>query len=258
MLLLNAVRGSSALIDTSTPAFTSLGFCRGARQISFLLFAGGSLASLLFVGTLPRLQPIAGPERTRLYRLYGLHHWAHRVIAGSTSRSSSPSCSGTRPTSSATCRWIGYRLTPVVQTGSNFGITVQHEVAVPELGRPGHGRRRQAVAAQRRLLSAFQCRRCRSARTTSSATASPTRRRGRTGDNCLLATKVMVPIDGPVGRRRAAQLAQLRDPHQWARLAPGAAARRAAPPAGLEGTCAPAASCSGCWCAGCTWPVCWC
>ncbi len=42
---------------------------------------------------------------------------------------------------------------------------------------------------------------------------------GRTGDDCLLATKVMVPLDGDVpGRRRAARLAQLRDPaHRRAR-----------------------------------------
>ena len=64
-------------------------------------------------------------------------------------------------------------------------------------------------------------RRSRSARTASSATTSPTRRRAVVGDNCLLATKAMVPDRrARPGRRRAAGLPAVRDP-------PLGAARRA-------------------------------
>jgi len=44
--------------------------------------------------------------------------------------------------------------------------------------------------------------------------------RGRTGDNCLLATKVMVPIDGPLRQGVGLfGLAELRDPPHVARTA---------------------------------------
>ena len=46
--------------------------------------------------------------------------------------------------------------------------------------------------------TSFRLSRRPSGHATSSATTSPIRRRGRTGDNCLLATKVMVPISGSV------------------------------------------------------------
>ena len=56
-------------------------------------------------------------------------------------------------------RALGYKLAPVEQTGSNFGMEVMHEV--------------------------------------------PTLAGGRTGDDCLIATKAMVPITppGPKGAR---------------------------------------------------------
>ena len=97
-------------------------------------------------------------------------------------------------------RRLGYDLSRVEQTGSNFGTRGEAREPVPELRRQRHDGRRRAVDHQRRLLQHLVPRRRapRSERATSSATASPTPPRGRTGDNCLLATKVMVPVDGEV------------------------------------------------------------
>ncbi|MBC3195051.1 AMP-binding protein [Pseudonocardia sp. C8] len=198
MLLLNAVPQFGALIDTSTSAFTSLGFYAEALVGSALLFAGGSLAGLLAVGTLPRLlQPLVRADR--VYRLYGLHHWAHRVIAGSTNRKFFTELFGDSSYIVGYLRWIGYRLTPVVQTGSNFGMAVQHES--PYLSSAGRG---TVVADGLSLLNAdYSASAFRVSQVSIGADnflgnniAYPAQ--GRTGDNCLLATKVMVPIDGPV------------------------------------------------------------
>ncbi|MFF7727431.1 Pls/PosA family non-ribosomal peptide synthetase [Streptomyces sp. NPDC008001] len=96
-------------------------------------------------------------------------------------------------------RAVGYRLNPLVQTGSNFGMTVKHEV--PALSRIGTG---TMVSDGLSLMNAEF--------SSSSFRAVPTvigRRNflgngivypagGRTGDDCLLATKAMIPVSGPL------------------------------------------------------------
>ena len=112
-------------------------------------------------------------------------------------------------------RFIGYRFgRPLVQSGSNFGVEVRHEN--PYLSGVGSGtmvsdglsfmnaefsstsfRLRRAELGDRNFLG--------------NDIAYPPG--ARTGDNCLLATKVMVPIHGRIRqRRRAARVAGVRDP----------------------------------------------
>ena len=99
------------------------------------------------------------------------------------------------------------RLRPV--TGRADRLELRHggqaREPVPELGRQRHGGRRRAVDRQRRLLEhvlpgvpGVD----RGAQLPRQHIAYPAQ--GRTGDDCLLATKVMVPIDGPVRRGRRA------------------------------------------------------
>ena len=94
---------------------------------------------------------------------------------------------------------LGYDLRKVEQTGSNFGTEVQHEN--PYLSSVGSG---TVVADGLSIINAdFSSTSFRVSRVAIGAhnflgnrIAYPAQ--GRTGDNCLLATKVMVPIDGPV------------------------------------------------------------
>ena len=58
----------------------------------------------------------------------------------------------TAPTSSTTCAGLGYDLSQVEQTGSNFGTEVRARDPVPELRRQRNDGRRRAVDHQRRLL----------------------------------------------------------------------------------------------------------
>jgi non-ribosomal peptide synthetase-like protein len=96
-------------------------------------------------------------------------------------------------------RWLGYDLSEVEQTGSNFGLEVKHEN--PYLCTVGSG---TMVADGLSIINAdFSSTSFRVSR----ATIGPRNflgnyivypPQGRTGDNCLLGTKAMVPLDGEV------------------------------------------------------------
>ncbi|MGW0816564.1 Pls/PosA family non-ribosomal peptide synthetase [Streptomyces viridiviolaceus] len=166
--------------------------------VTAVVYFGGVLAALAVLATVPRLLGrFVEPGRT--YPLFGFHHSVHRVIVLMTNRKSL-----TRLFGDSTCivhylRWIGYDLSPVEQTGSNFGTQVKHES--PYLSRVGTG---TMVADGLSLMNAdYSSTSFRLAPTVIGAhnflgnrIAYPAR--GRTGDNCLLATKVAVPVTGPL------------------------------------------------------------
>jgi hypothetical protein len=96
-------------------------------------------------------------------------------------------------------RVVGYDLSRVEQTGSNFGTDVKHEI--PLLCSIGSGT--MVADGLSMINSEFSSTSFRVSRVfigprnfLGNRIAYPAR--GRTGDNCLLATKVMVPVDGPV------------------------------------------------------------
>ena len=198
VLLLTEVPQLAALLDRTAPAFTSGAFYGEVLLASSVLFLGTIALGFLTMVTVPRvLATTITPDRA--YRLYGFRYWAHRVIAKTTNRKFFTELFGDSSYVVGYLRAIGYRLTPVVQTGSNFGMAVQHES--PYLSSVG---RATVVADGLSLLNAdFSATSFRVSRVSIGAEnflgnhiAYPAR--GRTGDDCLLATKVMVPIDGPV------------------------------------------------------------
>ncbi|MCS0636862.1 phosphopantetheine-binding protein [Streptomyces sp. LP05-1] len=182
--------GPSALTDAAFYAEAV-----GASAVGFLLAVP---LSLLFVLTVPRL--LARTIRPdRVYPLYGLHYGAHRIIMLATNRRFLMRLFGD---SSAVVHYLGrlgYQLRPVEQTGSNFGTEVRHET--PYLASVGSG---TMVADGLSVINAdFSHTSFRVSRAAVGAhnflgnrIAYPSR--GRTGTNCLLATKVMVPVDGAV------------------------------------------------------------
>ncbi|MDN5919977.1 MAG: AMP-binding protein, partial [Pseudonocardia sp.] len=197
-LLLTEVPQLAALLDRTAPAFTSWAFYGEVLLASSLLFFGAALIGFVLMVTVPRvLASTITPDR--VYRLYGYHYWAHRLIAKMTNRKFFTELFGDSSYIVGYLRAIGYRLTPVVQTGSNFGMAVSHES--PFLSSVGHA---TVVADGLSLVNAdFSATSFRVSRVSIGADnflgnhiAYPSQ--GRTGDNCLLATKVMVPIDGPV------------------------------------------------------------
>ena len=197
-LLLGEVLTLEALVDPATASLTSWTFYSSALVASFVLFFGALLVGLLVVVTIPRLLNLAlAPDR--VYRLYGVHYSLHRTISRMTNPKAFPFLFGDSSFIVSYLRGIGYDLSDVRQTGSNFGLAVKHEN--PFLSFVGSG---TMVADGLSIMNAdYSSTSFRVSQTSigpdnflGNKVAYPPQ--GRTGANCLLATKVMVPTDGPV------------------------------------------------------------
>ncbi len=167
-----------------------------ALTSSLLLFFGFVVIGLVAVFTVPRLLHLTIKPDT-IYPLYGFHYAIHRAI---TSMSNSKFFNWLFGDSSYIVyylRILGYDLGKIEQTGANFGTQVQHET--PYLTSIGGG---TMVCDGLSIINADFSNTSFCARRISIGThnflgnglAFPPG--AHTGDNCLLATKAMVPLDG--------------------------------------------------------------
>jgi non-ribosomal peptide synthetase-like protein len=169
-----------------------------ALAFSAVLFVGVALLSLLITVSVPSaLNLLIRPGRT--YPLFGIHYGAHRLIARLSNRRFFVELFGDSSSVVPYLRWIGYRLDPVVQTGSNFGSELKHEN--PYLCAVGSG---TVIASGLSFANvdisstSFRASLARVGRENFLGNDIVYPAQGRTGDNCLLATKVLVPVDGEV------------------------------------------------------------
>src|SRR5712691_1759231 len=94
-----------------------------AIVFSGVLFFGAVVVGLLAVGTVPRLlRRFVKPDT--VYPLYGFRYTMQRVIARLGRLEFFPLLFGDSSYIVRYLSWLGYRLSPVVQTGSNFGSEV--------------------------------------------------------------------------------------------------------------------------------------
>ncbi len=198
IVLLAEVPQVMALLDPGPPMLQSWAFYGDALVASSVLFFGFVLVGLVFLFAVPRVLGLfIRPDK--VYPLYGFHYWAHRTISRTTNIKFFAFLFGDSSYIVGYLRGLGYDLGQVEQTGSNFGQRVKHET--PYLSSVGTG---TMVADGLSIINAdFSSTSFRVTRTSIGARnflgnniAYPSQ--GRTGDNVLLATKVMVPIDGPV------------------------------------------------------------
>lgn len=197
-LLLLELPQLSVLLEPGTVALRSWAFYSHVAQASALLFFGSMVMGLLVVATVPRVLNLA-LKPDHVYPLYGLHYALHRAITRITNPKIFTFFFGDSSFIVHYLRWLGYDLRNVRQTGSNFGQAVKHES--PYLASVGSG---TVVADGLSIMNAeFSSTSFRLSGTSIGANnflgnriAYPAG--GRTGDNCLLGTKVMVPMDGAV------------------------------------------------------------
>lgn len=197
-ILLADVPRLRSLLEPRTVAFTSPAFYTDALATSLVVCFGAVLVGLLVVGTVPRVLHRA-IRPGKVYPLYGFHYGIQRAITLITNRRFLTTLFGDSSAIVHYLRYLGYDLSGVQQTGSNFGTEVRHEN--PYLSSVGSG---TMIADGLSLMNAdFSSTSFRVSRTSigtrnflGNQIAYPAQ--GKTGDNCLLATKVMVPIDGPV------------------------------------------------------------
>jgi len=195
-----AIGGASSLAELLQPtaSASALGLFVEAAILSLVLFFGLALIGLLLAVAASRVLNLFIKPDT-VYPLYGFHDAVHRAIARIGRIRFYTSLFGDSCYIVHYLEWLGYHLRPVEQTGSNFGSEVMH--ANPALSAVGTG----TMVADGLVLvndevssSSFRV----------SRTAIGPRNfigndvmypaGGRTGDNVLLGTKVMVPLDGKI------------------------------------------------------------
>jgi non-ribosomal peptide synthetase-like protein len=198
VILFREVPQLAALVGALPTSVTSRAFYLDALLLAAVLFWGGVLLGLLVLVTVPRLLRLfVRPDRD--YKLYGIHYWMHRAVARMTNRKFYTRMFGDSSFIVGYLSSIGYSLFQVQQTGSNFGTDVKHET--PFLCSVGSG---TVVADGLSIVNAdYSDTHFRVTRVSIGAhnflgnkIAYPAQ--GRTGHNCLLATKVMVPMDGRI------------------------------------------------------------
>src|ERR1700759_4200679 len=197
-LLLTAVPTLGKVLDPGMGAITTASLYLDALVLSLLLFFGPVLLGLLVVATVPRLLGLF-VKPSAVYPLFGFHDRVHRAIVRLTGVKFFTHLFGDSSFIVYYLRWLGYDLGEVEQTGSNFGTEVAHET--PYMSIIGSG---TMVADGLSIMNAdFP---------TSSFRVSPVYigansffgnniafpAGGRVGDNCLIATKAMIPLDGKV------------------------------------------------------------
>jgi non-ribosomal peptide synthetase-like protein len=167
-------------------------------SLAAVLVFGPLLAGLVIVVTLPRLLT-RSIEPGKVYPLYGRHYAIARTIARVSNVPFFTNLFGDSSAIVHYLRVIGYRFGTIVQTGSNFGCDIRQ--GVPALCEIGSGTmvsdgltliNVELSASSFRVLPVVVGARNffgNNIRFPAGA---------RTGDNCLLATKVMVPTGEPV------------------------------------------------------------
>src|SRR5206468_13104690 len=123
-------------VQSGAGAWTVRGDWIAALAFSAILFFGALLVGLLAVGTVPRVLSLFLKPDT-VYPLYGFHYAAHRVIAALGRQKFLGLLFGDSSYMVHFLSWLGCRLSPVVQTGSNFGCEVI--TSNPLLTRVGSG-----------------------------------------------------------------------------------------------------------------------
>jgi non-ribosomal peptide synthetase-like protein len=197
-LLASLVPGLSQLASVETVEATSAFFYFEALVLSAALFFGSVLAGLVVVLSVPRLVDLM-LKPDKVYPLYGAHYSAHRLVTRMTNVTFYTKLFGDSSYILHYLRALGYNLSLAGQTGANFGTEVAHET--PYLTSVGRG---TMVCDGLSVLNAdYSSTSFRLSRVTIGAQnflgnniAFPPG--ARTGNNCLLATKVLVPLDGEV------------------------------------------------------------
>ncbi|EMY34698.1 non-ribosomal peptide synthetase [Arthrobacter crystallopoietes BAB-32] len=193
-----AVPSVAALLESQPHAFTEWTFYTDAIVLAGLAVFGGTVMALVLVSTVPRVLNLVLKPDT-VYPLFGLRDAAARAVARLTNNSMLGGLFGDSSYIVNYVRAIGYDLGNVQQTGSNMGTVFKHDN--PFLSAIGTGTMiADAVSFLNTDHSATSFKLGRAAIGANNFLGNGVLypAGAKTGDNCLLATMVAVPIEGPV------------------------------------------------------------
>lgn len=185
-------------LDSGHLQLNDTNFFLQVMAATLVLFIAGLITGLLFILSVPRLLNLC-IKPDRVYPLYGVHFSIQRLIYRISNLGVYKTLFGDSSYIVHYLRALGYDLCKVEQTGSNFGPAVGHES--PFLSTVGTG---TMVSDGLNMMNAdftstsFRLSRVRIAGRNFLGNDITFPIGARVGENCLLATKVMIPIDGPV------------------------------------------------------------
>jgi non-ribosomal peptide synthetase-like protein len=185
-------------LDPNAPVPAMPQLLHEALGLSTVTYFGGLATALVFIWTVPKLLGrLITPDR--VYPVYGFHYALQRTIARLTNNGTLTGLFGDSSYIVGYLRNVGYDLGEVQQTGSNFGMAVGHDnpylcsIGTGTLVSDGLSLINAAYSNSSFKVSAASV----GARNfVGNGIAFPAG--GRVGDNCLLATKVMIPMHGEV------------------------------------------------------------
>ena len=186
------------ILGSGTAALGTPLFYLQTLATSGVMLLAGIVAGLFVTSVLARLLSL-GVVEGRAHRLYGIRYTLHRVIIRMTNIRFFTYLLGDSSYIVGYLRMIGYDLRLVPQTGTNFGTAVKHET--PFASSIGTG---TMVADGLSIMntdysdSAFVVNRTRIGSNSFFGNRIAYPADSRVGDNCLIATKTLVPTDGPV------------------------------------------------------------
>jgi non-ribosomal peptide synthetase-like protein len=177
---------------------TRVTFYLDLAVISFILVFGAIVSALVMILTVPRLL-ILLVKTNRTYPLYGIRYAAQRTVSRMTNLKFFMQLTGDSSLIVHYVRLLGYKQPEVQQTGSNFGAAMKHES--PYLNTIGKG---TMIADGLSMMNAefssssFKLSRVEISTRNFVGNNILFPAGARLGDNVLLGTKAMVPIDGPI------------------------------------------------------------
>lgn len=188
-------------VASTTGASVLHGFGGALLQAMGLACAG----TILFLATifatnivLPRiLNTMLKPDRW--YPLYGFHHFVSQVIHRLSNSVIAQTLSGDSSFGPCYYRWLGWRQPDVRQTGSNFGTHTEQDM--PQLCEVGPGTMISdglVVLNKEHSNTHFRMVENHIPSDSFFGNIVTLPAEARTGANCLYASRVMVPVDGPV------------------------------------------------------------
>jgi non-ribosomal peptide synthetase-like protein len=165
---------------------------------SFVGFLGAVALGVLGIGVVPRLLNLF-LKKDKTYVLYGAHYFIQQLIARLSNSAFYNRLFGDSCGVVHYVRWLGYNMNRIVQTGSNFGEEQYHDN--PLLCDIGSGTMISdglMMVNTTMSSSSFKLGTVKIGDQNYLGNYVRYPVGGRTGVNCLIGTKTMVPIDGPV------------------------------------------------------------
>lgn len=163
-----------------------------------VMFFGSLILGLLLVALLPRLLGMM-IETDKTYPLYGRHYYFFSILLSVSNSNYFNVLFGDSSYAVNYLKMIGYRFPNLIQTGSNFGNRQKHDA--PHLCEIGSGTFvSDGLAMMNSEISttSFKLSDIKIGASSFFGNNVFYPANGKTGENCLFATKVLVPIDGPV------------------------------------------------------------